>query len=56
MTPAPPGRRTQRARKVIRRYVAHSEIDRPLYPDSNRMHALVKSGEFLDNVGKAYAA
>jgi histidine ammonia-lyase len=33
--------------------VAHLEVDRPLYPDHNRMKALVKSGEILDEVEKA---
>jgi histidine ammonia-lyase len=45
-----PGKGTQAARKVIRKYVAHLEIDRPLYPDHNRMHELVKSGEILTEV------
>ena len=47
-----PGKGTQAARKVIRKHVAHLEIDRPLYPDHNRMHQLVKSGEILDEVEK----
>jgi histidine ammonia-lyase len=45
-----PGKGTQAARKVIRKHVAHLEIDRPLYPDHNRMHELVKSGEILAEV------
>lgn len=49
-----PGRGTQKAREVIRRYVAHLDVDRPLYPDHNRMHVLVKSGEILDEVEKTY--
>ena len=51
-----PGRGTQKAREVIRRCIAHLEVDRPLYPDHNRMHALVKSGEILDEVEKTYAS
>lgn len=47
-----PGKGTQAARKVIRKHVAHLEIDRPLYPDHNRMHQLVKSGEVLAEVEK----
>jgi histidine ammonia-lyase len=47
-----PGKGTQAARKVIRKHVAHLEIDRPLYPDHNRMHQLVKSGEILEEVEK----
>jgi histidine ammonia-lyase len=47
-----PGRGTQKAREVIRKYVKHLDIDRPLYPDHNAMMALVKSGEILDEVEK----
>jgi len=45
-----PGKGTQKAREVIRKHVAHLEVDRPLYPDHNAMKALVKSGEILDAV------
>ena len=48
-----PGRGTQKAREVIRKYVQHLKEDRPLYPDHNRMKDLVKSGEILDEVEKA---
>ena len=48
-----PGRGTQKARKVIRRYVKHLEVDRPLFDDHNAMQALVTSGEILDEVEKA---
>jgi histidine ammonia-lyase len=48
-----PGKGTQKAREVIRRYVQHLDIDRPLYPDHNRMKELVKSGEILEEVEKA---
>ncbi len=44
------GKGTQKAREVIRKHVEHLSIDRPLYPDHNRMKALVKSGEILDEV------
>ena len=37
---------------MIRKYVAHLDVDRPLYPDHNAMHALVKSGQILDEVEK----
>jgi histidine ammonia-lyase len=47
-----PGHGTKKAREVIRKYVAHLEVDRPLYPDHNRMKELVKSGEILDEVEK----
>ena len=46
-----PGAGTQKAREVIRRHVAHLEVDRPLFDDHNAMKALVKSGE----VGHALA-
>jgi histidine ammonia-lyase len=45
-----PGRGVQKAREVIRRHVAHLDVDRPLYPDHNAMKALVKSGQILDEV------
>ncbi len=48
-----PGRGVSAARKVIRKYVAHLDIDRPLYVDHNRMKALVKSGEILEAVENA---
>jgi hypothetical protein len=40
-------------REVIRKYLAHLEVDHPLYPDHNTMKALVQSGEILDEVEKA---
>ena len=45
-----PGKGTQKAREVIRKHVAHLDIDRPLYSDHNTMKALVKSGEILEAV------
>ncbi len=45
-----PGRGTAKAREVIRRHVAHLEVDRPLFNDHNAMKALVKSGDILDEV------
>jgi histidine ammonia-lyase len=51
-----PGKGTQKAREVIRRHVRHLDIDRPLYPDHNRMKELVKSGEILEEVEKAIGA
>jgi histidine ammonia-lyase len=47
-----PGRGTNKAREVIRKYVEHLEVDRPLYNDHNAMKKLVKSGEILDEVEK----
>lgn len=51
-----PGAGTQKAREVIRKYVKHLDIDRPLYPDHNKMKALVKSGEILEDVEQAVGA
>ncbi len=48
-----PGRGTQKAREVIRKYVRHLDVDRPLYPDHNTMKELVKRGEILEEVEKA---
>jgi histidine ammonia-lyase len=48
-----PGRGTNKAREVIRKYVEHLHVDRPLYNDHNAMKALVKSGEILEDVEKA---
>jgi histidine ammonia-lyase len=45
-----PGKGSQKAREIIRKVVAHLEVDRPLYPDHNAMKALVKSGEILEAV------
>ncbi|HSK09528.1 MAG TPA: aromatic amino acid ammonia-lyase [Vicinamibacterales bacterium] len=45
-----PGKGTEKAREVIRRHVAHLEVDRPLFDDHNAMKALVASGEILDAV------
>jgi len=48
-----PGRGVQAARAVIRKYIEHLDIDRPLYPDHNRMKELVKSCEILEKVEEA---
>jgi histidine ammonia-lyase len=47
------GKGSLKARQVIRKYVDHLEVDRPLYNDHNKMKALVKAGEILDEVEKA---
>jgi histidine ammonia-lyase len=46
------GRGTQAAHRTIRKHVEHLGVDRPLYPDHNRMMDLVRSGEILDEVEK----
>ena len=47
-----PGKGSQCAREVIRKYVEHLHVDRPLYNDHNAMKRLVKSGEILEEVEK----
>ena len=47
-----PGVGSLKAREVIRKYVEHLHVDRPLYNDHNAMMKLVKSGEILDEVEK----
>jgi histidine ammonia-lyase len=44
------GHGTGKAREVIRRSVEFLDVDRPLYPDHNRMKELVASGEILREV------
>jgi histidine ammonia-lyase len=46
------GRGTQAAHRTIRKHVEYLGVDRPLYPDHNRMMELVKSGEILVEVEK----
>jgi histidine ammonia-lyase len=47
------GRGTETARAVVRRYISHLDVDRPLHIDHNTMKALIKTGEVLDEVEKA---
>ena len=42
----------QKAREVIRKHVEFLDIDRPLFDDHNKMKALVKSCEILEEVEK----
>jgi histidine ammonia-lyase len=46
------GKGTQKAHETIRKHVEHLGVDRPLYNDHNKMKALVKSGEILEEVEK----
>ncbi|MGQ9818304.1 MAG: HAL/PAL/TAL family ammonia-lyase [Candidatus Kapaibacteriales bacterium] len=46
------GKGVDTARKVIREYIDFLEIDRPLYPDHNKMKELVRSGKILEEVEK----
>jgi len=52
-TPYKFGDGTKKAKEVIRKYVDYLDIDRPLYPDHNKMKSLVKSCEILNEVEKA---
>ncbi|HEU4356071.1 MAG TPA: aromatic amino acid lyase, partial [Actinomycetota bacterium] len=45
-----PGRGVRAALATVRRHVEHLDQDRPLYPDHDRMAALVASGEVLEAV------
>jgi histidine ammonia-lyase len=51
--PLKPGKGTQAAHDVIRKYVTHLDEDRPLYPDINKMSEVVQSGEILEVVERA---
>jgi len=48
--PLKPGKGTQAAYDVVRKYVKHLDEDRPLYPDIIRMAEVVDSGELLETV------
>ncbi len=45
-----PGKGVAKAKEVIRKYVDHLDIDRPLYPDHTRMKEVVRSCEILQEV------
>jgi histidine ammonia-lyase len=45
-----PGHGVQAARQVVRKYVEHLDVDRPLFPDHNKMRKLVESCEILEAV------
>ena len=47
-----PGKGVAKAKEVIRKHVEFFDIDRPLYADHNKMKALVKSCEILEEVEK----
>jgi histidine ammonia-lyase len=46
------GKGVTKAKEVIRKYVEFLDVDRPLYDDHNKMMALVKSCEILEEVEK----
>jgi histidine ammonia-lyase len=47
------GRGVEAARAVVRKHVAHLDVDRPLHKDHNAMKALIRSGEILEAVETA---
>jgi histidine ammonia-lyase len=47
------GRGVEKAREVVRRHVAHLDVDRPLYPDHTKMMEVVRSCEILEAVEAA---
>lgn len=48
-----PGAGVRKAKEIIRNHVEFLDIDRPLYNDHNKMKALVKSCEILEEVESA---
>jgi histidine ammonia-lyase len=46
------GKGVAKAKEVIRKHVEYLDVDRPLYNDHNKMKALVKSCEILEEVEK----
>jgi histidine ammonia-lyase len=52
-TPYQFGKGTQVAHNVIRKHVEYLDVDRPLYPDHNKMKELVRCCEILVEVEKA---
>ncbi|MBI5475147.1 MAG: aromatic amino acid lyase [Ignavibacteriales bacterium] len=47
-----PGIGNRKAKEIIRKHVAHLDVDRPLYPDHTKMKEVVKSCEILEEVEK----
>ena len=47
-----PGKGVMKAKEIIRKYVEHLDVDRPLYHDHTNMKKLVKSCEILEEVEK----
>lgn len=48
-----PGRGVTKAKEIIRKYVNHLDVDRPLYPDHTKMKEVVKNCFILEEVEKA---
>ena len=51
-TPYRYGGGVAKAREIVRKYVEFLDVDRPLYPDHNRIKDLVESCEILEEVEK----
>jgi histidine ammonia-lyase len=47
-----PGKGVAKAKEVIRKYINHLDVDRPLYPDHTKMKEVVNSCEILEEVEK----
>ena len=45
-----PGRGTRAAKAAVRKRVEFLDVDRPLYPDHNKMAGAIKQRELLDAV------
>ncbi len=45
-----PGAGVRKAKDIVRKHVAHLDVDRPLYPDHTKMKQVVKSCEILEAV------
>lgn len=45
-----PGKGVSKAKEIVRMYVKHLDVDRPLYPDHTKMKEVVKSCEILEEV------
>jgi histidine ammonia-lyase len=48
-----PGKGVSTAKEIVRKYVEHLDVDRPLHVDHNKMKEVVKSGEILEAVEQA---
>ncbi len=47
------GQGVETARRIVRKHVAHLDVDRPLYPDHTAMKEVVRSAEILEAVEAA---
>jgi histidine ammonia-lyase len=46
------GKGVAKAKEIVRKYIGHLDVDRPLYPDHTKMKEVVKSCEILEEVEK----